>query len=315
MMNPLQNLKFEVLPRDLSAYKKGNIGIDYVHRFESGKPGPHVLVNALTHGNEFCGMVAATHLLDSNVRPKIGTLTISFANVAAYETFTTARPFDSRLLVHNLNRIWSDAQLNGPELSPELIRARQLRPVVAAADHILDIHSTSQDVVPFWVYPAFARNGMVACSIGTPNVHLVMPNGLGSGTPLIQHGLHAQAGHHGAALVVECGQHFLQASADMATLVATNFLAHFGLIDQPKNPPELPKQKRFELLKTCMITTNGFTFVRPVVGFEVFAKDELIATDGDIEIRALCDDCTIVMPNRYPVVGREGVYLTRLMVE
>ena len=35
---------FELLPRDLSAYRKGNTGIDYVHRFESGRPGPHVLV-------------------------------------------------------------------------------------------------------------------------------------------------------------------------------------------------------------------------------------------------------------------------------
>ena len=314
-MNPTQNLKFEVLPKDLSAYKKGNIGIDYVYRFDSGKPGPHLLVNALTHGNEFCGMVAATHLLDTQVRPKIGTLTISFANVAAYETFTTASPFDSRLLVHNLNRIWSESQLNGTEQSPELTRARQLRPIVIAADHILDIHSTSQDVVPFWVYPAFARNGRVASAIGVPNVHLVMPGGLGSGTPLIQHGLHGQGQHHGTALVVECGQHFLQTSADMAIRVATNFLAHFGLIDANPNQVARAPQKRFELLKTCMITSADFNFVRPVVGFEVFAKDELIAMDGDIEIRALCEDCTIVMPNRYPVVGREGVYLTRPMAE
>ena len=314
-MNPTQNLKFEVLPKDLSAYKKGNIGIDYVYRFESGKPGPHLLINALTHGNEFCGMVAATHLLDTNVRPKIGTLTISFANVAAYETFTTSSPFDSRLLVHNLNRIWSEAQLNGAEQSSELIRARQLRPVVVAADHILDIHSTSQDVVPFWVYPAFARNGLVASAIGMPNVHLVMPDGLGSGTPLIQHGLHGQAQHHGAALVVECGQHFLQASAVMATQVAMNFLVHFGLTDPNPIQPAPALQKRFELLKTCMITSADFKFVKPVIGFEVFAKDELIALDGDIEIRALCDDCTILMPNRYPIVGREGVYLTRPMAE
>ena len=34
-------------------------------------------------------MVAVCHLLDSGVRPKIGTLTLSFANVAAYETFDT----------------------------------------------------------------------------------------------------------------------------------------------------------------------------------------------------------------------------------
>ena len=313
LMKPTQNLLFEVLPRDLSAYKKGNTGIDYVYRFESGKAGPHVLINALTHGNEFCGMVAACHLLDNAVRPKIGTLTISFANVAAYETFTTERPFESRLLVHNLNRIWSDTQLSGTEESPELNRARQMLPVIQAADHILDIHSTSQDVVPFWVYPAFKRNGIAASAIGVPSVHLVMPNGLGSGTPLIQHGLHGTTDHHGAALVVECGQHFLQASADMAVQVSRNFLAHFGLMQRDAGQVMPPVQKRLELMKTCMITTDDFRFVKPVVGFEVFAKDELIATDGAIEIRALCDDCTIVMPNRYPVVGREAVYLTRPM--
>lgn len=77
----------EIQPRDLTPYRRGNVGVDYVHRFASGRPGPHVLVNALTHGNEFCGMVAATQLLDSGVRPKIGTLTVSLANVAAYESF------------------------------------------------------------------------------------------------------------------------------------------------------------------------------------------------------------------------------------
>ena len=84
---------FEVLPRDLSAYRQGNVGIDYVHRFDSGQPGPHVLINALTHGNELCGMVAATHLLDTGVRPRCGTLTISFANVAALRVVQPRAPF------------------------------------------------------------------------------------------------------------------------------------------------------------------------------------------------------------------------------
>ena len=100
---------------DLAAYRRGNTGIDHVYSFDSGMPGPHVMVNALTHGNEFCGMVAACHLLDSGVRPAIGTLTVSFANVAAYQTFDRERPFESRQIVHNLNRIWSAAQLDGDE--------------------------------------------------------------------------------------------------------------------------------------------------------------------------------------------------------
>ncbi|PJI98409.1 putative deacylase [Acidovorax sp. 69] len=302
---------FEVLPRDLSAYRQGNVGIDYVHRFESGKPGPHVLINALTHGNEICGMVAATHLLDTGVRPLVGTLTVSFANVAAYASFDQSRPFESRQLVHNLNRIWSAGELDGTADSPELQRARVLRPVVAAADHILDIHSTSQDVQPFWVYPAYQRNADVALAIGRPPVHLVMPSGLGSGTPLIQHGRHGQADGKGVALVVECGQHFRQSAADMATAVALDFLAHFGLVAPAADRPAPGAQRRYELLETCMVRTADFRFIRPVQGFEVFAKGDLIATDGPHEIRALCDDCTILMPTREPIVGREAVYLTR----
>lgn len=300
----------ELLPRDLSAYRAGNTGIPYVHRFDSGRPGPHVLVNALTHGNELCGMVAATHLLDQGIRPRIGTLTVSFANVAAYDSFDAERPFDSRQLVHNLNRVWSAEWLDGNEDSPELRRARELRPVVAAADHILDLHSTSQDVEPFWVYPAFPRNAEAALAIGRPAVHLVMPRGLGSGTPVIQHGRHGEAASDaGVALVAECGQHFRQATADLAVAVTLDFLAHFGLIAPRPPAPQVP-QRRYELLQTFVVATPEFRFARPVVGFETFARGELVATDGATEIRAP-EDCTILMPARMPVVGREGMYLAR----
>jgi predicted deacylase len=313
--DPLAPL-LQVLPRDLRAYRAGNTGIDYVHRFESGRPGPHVLINALTHGNEICGMVAATHLLDSGVRPKRGTLTVSFAHIEAYEAFREDDPFANRQLVHNLNRIWSDEWLDGTQDSPELRRARALRPVVAAADHILDIHSTSQDVVPFWVYPDFARNAQAALAmggLGRVRTHLVMPRGLGSGTPLIQHGRHGVFDSNaGVALVVECGQHFLQSAADLAKATALDFLAHFGLIDWAPAPDQPAPQQRLALLQTCMVQTADFCFVKPLRGFETFAEGALIATDGDAgEIRAPCDQCTVMMPARVPIVGREAVYLTR----
>lgn len=308
----LEPQRLEVLPRDLSAYRQGNVGVDYVHRFESGKPGPHVLVNALTHGNEFCGMVAATDLLDRKVRPLRGTLTVSFANVAAYETFEPTRPFDSRLLVHNFNRIWSTDWLDGGEESPELRRAREMRPIVDVADHILDIHSTSQDVEPFWVYPGFPRNAKIALSVGLPSIHLVMPKGLGgSGPPLIQYDRFGAATGPGEALVVECGQHFLQSTVDCAVRVTQQFLAHFGLVEPETDRQSVASQRRFELQHTHVIQTTDFAFTKPCKGFEVFAKDELIATDGPLEVRAPCDNCTILMPAREAIVGREGVYLAK----
>jgi len=302
---------FEVLPRDLSAYRQGNVGIDYVHRFESGKPGPHVLINALTHGNEICGMVAATHLLDKGVRPLIGTLTISFANVAAYESFDQSRPFESRQLVHNLNRIWSAAELDGTADSPELQRARVLRPVVAAADHILDIHSTSQDVQPFWVYPAYPRNAEAALAIGRPPVHLVMPSGLGSGTPLIQHGRHGQAEGGGVAVGGGCGPHLRPPAADLAPAGAPDLPGPLAPIAPGAAPPPPPPPAPDEPPGPRPGGPTAPPPPRPAPGFEVFAKGDLIATDGPHEIRALCDDCTILMPTREPIVGREAVYLTR----
>ncbi|MBI5276204.1 MAG: succinylglutamate desuccinylase/aspartoacylase family protein [Burkholderiales bacterium] len=304
-------MDFELLPRDLQAYRGGNTGIPYVHRFESGKPGPHLLVNALTHGNEFCGMVAATHLLDREVRPKAGTLTVSFGNVEAYESFDPGDPFKSRLLVHNLNRIWSKAWLEGSENSPELRRARELRPVVAAADHILDLHSTAQPVEPFWVYPARDNNSKAALAIGVPSIHLVMPEGMSTGTPLIAHGRHGEADFHGVGLVAECGQHFARASGELAVEVTLRFLAHFGLVDADPSWAPPPPPRRFELLSISVVKTPEAKFSRPVIGMESFAGGELIATDAGEEIRAPAGGCTIFMPARQPIPGRELVYLTK----
>lgn len=304
----------EVLPRDLSAYRQGNTGIDYVHRFESGRPGPHVLINALTHGNEICGMVAATHLLDSGVRPKVGTLTVSFANMEAYNAFDIDNPYENRQLVHNLNRIWSPEWLDGDEQSPELRRARELRPVLDAADYVLDIHSTRAPVQPFWVYPEMARNAALAAAVGAPAVQLVMPAGRFPGTGVLNYGRHGDpASDSGGALVVECGQHFAQSAATLATDVTLRFLAHLGLVDPPAgNAPPTPAQP-FRLLEVHMVKSEDFTFTRPVLGFEVFDKGDLIAINAGEEIRSPCDNCTIFMPTRMPIVGREAVYLTEPM--
>ena len=100
----------------------------------------------------------------------------------------------------------------------------------------------------------------------------------------------------------------------MAVAVALEFLAHFGMIDAPPAPAAArAPQRRFELLRTHVVKQAAFRFTRPLIGFEVFAEGELIGTDGDEEIRSPCHDCTVFMPTREPIVGREGVYLTRPM--
>jgi predicted deacylase len=301
---------FELLPLDITPYRRGNSRIDYVHRFDSGKFGPDVLINGLTHGNELCGAYAIAHLLEANVRPRIGRLTLSLANVEAYQSFDSERPFASRELVHNMNRIWSPHWLDGEGDSPELRRARELCSIVGEADHILDIHSTAQPMPPFWVVPNKLVNRRAADSIGVPHLQLIMPNGLKTGTPLVEYGRHGDLDGRSVAIVVECGQHFLKNAATTAVDTSYRFLSYLGLIDQPQTPPSADPS-RYELLGSPVIKTESFRFVRALVGLESFGAGELIAIDGEEEIRSPCDGCTVFMPSRQPRVGREALYLTR----
>ena len=82
-MTDENNYPIELTPPDISAYAKGNTGIDYATTFDSGKAGPHVCVSALVHGNELCGAIAADWLMREGVRPQQGKLSFLFCNIGA----------------------------------------------------------------------------------------------------------------------------------------------------------------------------------------------------------------------------------------
>ena len=75
---------------DIARWSAGNAGTPYVWRFEGPRQGPRVTVQALTHGNEVCGAIALDWLLARGVAPVRGTLTLVFANAAAYQSFDAA---------------------------------------------------------------------------------------------------------------------------------------------------------------------------------------------------------------------------------
>ena len=59
----------EIEAPDLAPWRRSNAGVDYVHTFASGHPGPHVMVSAVVHGNELCGAIVLDELLRAEVRP------------------------------------------------------------------------------------------------------------------------------------------------------------------------------------------------------------------------------------------------------
>ncbi|MEE3094126.1 MAG: succinylglutamate desuccinylase/aspartoacylase family protein, partial [Pseudomonadota bacterium] len=118
----------ELIAPDISAYRAGNTGIDYVTTFDSGIAGPHVMVSAVTHGNELCGAVTLDFLFKQDIRPKSGKLSFAFNNYRAFLNFDPEHPFLSRFVDEDFNRLWSPEVLNGERTSAELERARELRP-------------------------------------------------------------------------------------------------------------------------------------------------------------------------------------------
>ena len=123
----------ELPPIELQApaigrWKDGGSGVDWVHVLDSGQPGPRVMVQALTHGNEICGAIALDWLLAQRFRPQRGTLTLAFANVEAFARFDPADPFPSRFVDEDYNRVWADESLFG---SARFARAAPRAPAAA----------------------------------------------------------------------------------------------------------------------------------------------------------------------------------------
>jgi len=120
------------------------------------------MVQALTHGNEFCGAIALDWLLRERPAPARGRLTLAFANVDAYARFDLDDPDASRFIDEDYNRVWADEALFGRRDSLELRRARRLRPFVDEADFILDLHSMHERGRPIMVCGTVEKNAAFA---------------------------------------------------------------------------------------------------------------------------------------------------------
>ena len=159
---PEPNYPVELSPPDIESYRAGNTGTEYVTTFDSGVAGPHVMVTALTHGNEICGAIALDRLFRAGLRPRRGKLTLALDNVAAYHSFNPRYPVASRFVDEDFNRLWDEATLDGPRQSVELARARSLRPFVDAADFLLDIHSMQYATAPLMLAGTLQRSAALA---------------------------------------------------------------------------------------------------------------------------------------------------------
>jgi predicted deacylase len=294
--------RIEIQPPDIAAYRVGNAGVDYVHVLDSGQPGPNVMVQALTHGNEFSGAIALDFLFREKVRPRRGRLVLAFANVAAFARFDFDDPDRSRYIDEDYNRVWADDVIGGRRDSAELRRARELRPFVDAADYLLDLHTMTEPCRPIMVCGMLDKGAEFARRVGVP-ADLLIDTGHPAGLRMRDRGGFGDPASPKNALLIEAGQHWEKSSVDVAIDTTLRFLQVTGALDAPwaaaRYRVKLPeKQRVVRVTQPVTAATAAFRFAQPWKGLEVIGKaGSVIATDGDKVWRTPYDDCVLVMPS------------------
>jgi predicted deacylase len=306
----------ELTPPDIEPYRVGNTGIEYVNTFTAAEAGPHVLVTALTHGNEICGAIALDRLLRAEIRPRRGKLTLSFDNVAAYREFDARYPIASRYVDEDFNRLWSKETLDGPRRSVELERARALRPIVGAADFLLDIHSMQHATAPLMLAGLLPRSRELARRVGIPEL-IMCDAGHAAGPRMRDYGGFGDPDSTRTALLIESGQHWERRAAEVASDVMLRFLIATGSVTRDDvaalGGPDfdaLPQQHTIEVTEAITISGDRFDFADDFRGLEVLPeKGMLIGRDDGREVRTPYDNCVLIMPSRRLVKGQTAVRL------
>lgn len=301
---------------DITAYAEGNCGVPYAYSFDSGKPGPHVMISALTHGNEVCGAIVVKELIDLGIRPRHGRLTLAFANVEAYHRFNPNNPDASRFVDQDLNRVWTAAILDDISRdSSELRRARQLRPLIDQADLLLDLHSMHERCAPLAVCGPLEKGLKLARQLQAPT-WVIRDAGHPEGCRMRDYADFGAPESAKNALLVECGQHWEASAAAVGRNVTARFLQLHGIIEDGDLPDlwyQTPEAEQFivQVTEPVVATSMEFHFVNDYTGLETFPEAGTVIAwqDGD-PVRTPYPNCVLVMPSLRQL--RPGVTVVRL---
>ena len=310
---------FDLPVPDLAKWRAGNTGTEGVWQFDAGPPGRHVLLSALVHGNELCGAWALKGLLEAGLRPQQGKLTLAFCNLDAFDRFDLAQHDTARFVDEDLNRQWLDARMDAGD-TRERRRAAQLRPFVAQADWLLDIHSMHECSAPLLLAGVQPRNLALARAMRSPE-HVVLDAGHQDGVRMRDYGRFGQPDARApdtCSLLIECGFHGDLASRAVAQDQCVRFLEASGVVEATElarrlpgwKLPDAPRQWALEVTGGVVAKSSAFRFTEPFTGLELIKQAGTVIGDNDGEpVTTPYDDCVLVMPSTRQ--ARAGVTVVR----
>jgi succinylglutamate desuccinylase len=255
-----------------------------VWQFFGAHSGPQVVVLGGVHGNEVTGVMLVERLradLDSGALALAGgTLTLVVGNPRAVELGTRGSEPHA-----DLNRSFTARTLdtNGPD-TYEARRARELAPLIAASDLVIDLHATNKPSDPFAIAIVDNAEHREICALFPCDKLLLVPDDVIGGTTA------AYAEAHGSiGLCFESGWAGDLTQVDAMRVSVETILAHVGML--VARPSAIYPQAVYALTEAILLTDRGFAFAasRGERSFEPFSKGDLIGAYGETELRAPYD--------------------------
>ncbi|MFT7183703.1 MAG: putative deacylase [Oceanicoccus sp.] len=257
--------------------------------YNSGNPGPIVIIVASLHGEEPAGMAAYSHLkqfFETGGELLKGELRLMKGNIEA-------RTKGIRYIKYDLNRMFKDLYPYDMDCdSYEFRRTQEIKNATLGADSILDLHSMTSEGDPFSILPESKENHPKHL-INLP-VHFTSSGWSGALPGTYMDWALARDIEY---VAVECGLNGSKEADQVARDCAMAFLNQLGMTNFDLDF-ESPK-RHLKLLEHVSIGDHD-TYDYPnrkYESFDAIEANELIASDKDKEYRAPdLENLVIVMP-------------------
>lgn len=130
----------EVMFLDILCWCVGNMGIDYLYMFDSGKFGKYVMIFVLMYGNEVSGVIVVDVLLMVGLWLVVGWLLFGFGNVGVYEYFSVENVDVMCYFDEDMNCVWMLVVFDGMCDSCEFVWVWVMWLLLDMVDLLFDIY-------------------------------------------------------------------------------------------------------------------------------------------------------------------------------
>ena len=293
-----------------------------IGRWDSGQPGPTLLITGGVHGNEPAGVHAAQRVIKElqDRAPIIrGRVIALVGNLAALEA-------ERRFIDRDLNRGWDQDSITGVSQRSESQLLSEDREQVALLQHFVeiersvagpmvfvDLHTSSAHGSPFLCLADTVDNRRLALTTGVPII-------LGLEETIAGASLEWFADRGVVGFAVEGGQHESEAAIANHEAVLWGLLTQLGILDESfvdlarhreclreavGNAPPI-----VEIVYRHVISAEDHFRMEPgFVNFSFVRKGQVLAKDRSGEI--LAKSSRYVMLPLYQELGDDGYFLAR----